>query len=131
MLKKILIVDDSAIARQEAIRALDGFESLEARDGMEGAELIEQRADLDLVVCDVNMPRMNGLEMLARVRGREANSKLKVVVLTTEGQPEMIREAKKLGAAGWLVKPFNPNQLRAVAKKLTDSSDVDKASVES
>lgn len=119
MNKKILVIDDSTTVRREVVNALSGFEVLEAVDGLEGAELIESRADISLAICDINMPKMNGIEMLERVRGKQANENLKIIMLTTEGQPGMIKKAKQLGAKGWVVKPFKPEQLCAAAKKLT------------
>jgi len=116
----ILIVDDSATVRQQVRLALTegGFEVVEARDGLEGAETIESRTDISLVICDVNMPRMNGLDMLERVKGGGQRADLPVVMLTTEGQPSLIKRAKKNGAKGWIVKPFQAAQLVAAARKL-------------
>lgn len=118
-MSKILIVDDSATVRQQVRLALvqNGFDVVEACDGQEGAEAIESRNDLKLVISDVNMPNMNGLEMLERVKAGGANANLPVVMLTTEGKPALIKRAKAAGAKGWLVKPFKADQLIAVAKK--------------
>jgi two-component system, chemotaxis family, chemotaxis protein CheY len=69
------------------------------------------------VLCDVNMPRSTGIEMLQKVQSTVRQRGIKFVMLTTEGQPGLIRQAKELGAAGWIVKPFNPGQLRALANK--------------
>jgi two-component system, chemotaxis family, chemotaxis protein CheY len=66
----------------------------------------------------VNMPRLNGLEMLERVKGGGKNPNLPVVMLTTEGQPQMIQKAKGFGAKGWIVKPFKPDLLVGAVKKL-------------
>jgi two-component system, chemotaxis family, chemotaxis protein CheY len=118
MRKKILIVDDSATVRREVSEALSAFEILEAADGAQGAELIETRADIDLAVCDINMPNLSGIEMLERVSGNAANKSLKIVMLTTEGQPSLIKRARELGAHGWVVKPFKKPQLLAAAQKL-------------
>jgi two-component system, chemotaxis family, chemotaxis protein CheY len=117
--KTVLVVDDSASVRREVSAALEGFDIVEASDGVEGAEAIEQREDLNLVICDVNMPRMTGIEMLERVKDRLSPGGVKVVMLTTEGQPKLIKRARELGAVGWIVKPFNPAQLLAAARKLT------------
>ena len=116
----VLIVDDSATVRQQVRLALSqgGFDVVEAKDGLEGAETIEGRSDISLVICDVNMPRMNGLDMLERVKGGGQRPGLPVVMLTTEGQPALIKRAKANGAKGWIVKPFQANQLVAAAKKL-------------
>lgn len=119
MSKKVLIVDDSASVRREVKAALEDFEVLEASDGLAGAETIEECDDIGLVICDINMPKMNGIDMLERIQSTAANDSLKVVMLTTEGQPALIKRARELGAKGWIVKPFNPTQLLAAARKLT------------
>jgi two-component system chemotaxis response regulator CheY len=118
--KKILVVDDSASVRQQVSNALvqAGFDVLEAVDGLDGAEKIEAGNDIAMVICDVNMPRLNGLEMLERVKGGGKNPNLPVVMLTTEGQPQMIQKAKGFGAKGWIVKPFKPDLLVGAVKKL-------------
>ena len=101
------------------VAALDEFQTLEACDGQQGAELLESRDDIVLAICDINMPNMTGVEMLERVQGRLANPGVQILMLTTEGQPAMIKQARTLGAKGWIVKPFNPQQLLAAARKLT------------
>lgn len=119
--KKILIIDDSATVRQQVRVALAGagFEVIEAADGVEGLEAITSREDLAAVLCDVNMPRMGGLQMLELVKARGRLRALPVVMLTTEGQPELVQQAKAVGAKGWIVKPFKPEQLVATMRKLT------------
>lgn len=121
MSKKILIVDDSATVRQQVGMALTqaGFAVLEAVDGVDGKEQIEKYNDISLVVCDVNMPRMNGLEMVTQVKAVERHANLPILMLTTEGDPSLIARAKKAGAKGWIVKPFNADLLVNAAKKLT------------
>lgn len=121
MAKKILVVDDSITVRQQVGMALSqaGFEILEAADGQDGLSAIEKESHLALVICDVNMPRMNGLEMLEAVKAKPAHADLKVIMLTTEGQAELVDRAKKAGAKGWIVKPFKTDLLVATAKKLT------------
>jgi two-component system, chemotaxis family, chemotaxis protein CheY len=122
MSKKIIIVDDSQTVRQQVGLALvqAGFEVAEAVDGLDGAALIDRTPDAAMVICDVNMPRMDGLEMLEAVRAKHAN--LPVVMLTTEGQPQLIERAKKAGAKGWIVKPFKADLLVAAVKKITGAS---------
>jgi two-component system chemotaxis response regulator CheY len=114
-MSKVLIVDDSIMVRRQVGMALTGagFHIVEACDGADALEKLAANADVGLVVCDVNMPRMNGLEFLEKVRAG-----LPVMMLTTDGQPELIRRAKELGAKGWLVKPFKPDLLVAAARKL-------------
>ena len=120
--KTILVVDDSPSVRQQVRLALAqaGFDVLEAKDGLDGAEQIEAANDnIAMVICDVNMPRMNGLEMVERVKGGGQRAALPIIMLTTEGQPALIKRAKAAGAKGWIVKPFKADQLVAAAKKLT------------
>jgi two-component system chemotaxis response regulator CheY len=117
---KIMIVDDSAIVRQQVSWALHeaGFEVVEAVDGQDAAEKIASQRDLGLLLCDVNMPRMSGLDLLASLAGRGSAPPFPVVMLTTDGHPELIARAKGLGAKGWMVKPVKPEILVATVKKL-------------
>jgi two-component system chemotaxis response regulator CheY len=119
--KKILIVDDSTTIRQQVKNALSGagFEVVEAADGVEGLEVISSRSDLAAVLCDVNMPRMGGLQMLEVVKESGRLATLPVVILTTEGQPKLVQQAKAVGARAWIVKPFKAEQLLATMRKLT------------
>ena len=124
MPKKVLIIDDSSSVRRQLSTALGnaGFVVLEAADGMDGAEQIRAETDLALVICDVNMPRMSGLDMLERLQHEIAQRQLPVVMLTTEGQPEAMTRAKKWGAKGWIVKPFKEQLLLGAVQKLTQSA---------
>src|SRR3954468_23401593 len=119
--KKVLVIDDSATVRRQvkAVLVPGGFEVLEACDGTEGAEAINGTADLTAVICDVNMPRMGGLEMLESIKSDPRHLALPVVMLTTEGQSELVQRAKLAGAKGWIVKPFKPELLLAAIRKLT------------
>jgi len=119
--KKILIIDDSATVRQQVRAALagNGFEIIEANDGVEGLQAITTCAELAAVICDVNMPRMDGLQMLKLVSSQGRLATLPVLMLTTEGQPALVKQAKDAGAKGWLVKPFKPEHLVATMHKLT------------
>jgi two-component system, chemotaxis family, chemotaxis protein CheY len=115
MSKKILVIDDSPAIRQQVSLCLSrsGFEIVEATDGRDALTKVDSCA---LAVCDVNMPGMNGIEFVKEMFQR--GSKMPIVMLTTEGRPELIAEAKKAGAKGWMVKPFKPEQLIAVVQKL-------------
>ena len=119
--KLILIVDDSAAVRQQVGMALGqaGFETVEAGDGREGASAVAKNPNIAMVISDVNMPNMNGLEMLSEIKKNTSNRALPILMLTTEGQPALIKQAKEAGAVGWIVKPFNASQLVATVKKLT------------
>ncbi len=119
-MKKVLVVDDSPTVRQQVARALmdSGFEVVEAGDGIEGITRIEADDAIAMVILDINMPRMNGLEMLDKIKTTERSSKLPVVMLTSEGQRSMIERAKQAGAKGWIVKPFKPELLLGAVRKL-------------
>jgi two-component system chemotaxis response regulator CheY len=118
---KILVIDDSLMVRQQVGRALTaaGFSMVEATDGVDALQKLASSPDTRLIVCDVNMPRMNGIEFLEQLNAN--HSAVPVVMLTTEGQPELIQRAKSLGAKGWIVKPFKPELLIAAVKKLAAS----------
>jgi len=118
MTTSILVIDDSMMVRKQVGNALraQGYAIVEAVDGVDALSKLEATPGTRLVVCDVNMPRMNGLEFLEQLSTRKLS--VPVVMLTTEGQPELIQRAKALGAVGWLVKPFKPELLLATAKKL-------------
>jgi two-component system chemotaxis response regulator CheY len=120
--KKILIIDDSATVRQQLRKALVGasFEVVEAADGVEGLDAIIGSQDLAAVLCDVNMPRMGGLEMLEMLNAKGKPPGLPIVMLTTEGQPALVQKAKAAGAKGWIVKPFKPELLLATIRKLAE-----------
>jgi two-component system, chemotaxis family, chemotaxis protein CheY len=118
--KKILVIDDSETIRQQVKQALaaTGYEIIEAVDGVDGLEKLRTVSGLDIALCDVNMPRMNGLEMIAEVQ--RTGPKIPILMLTTEGQPSLIRRARESGAKGWIVKPFKPELLVAAVTKLID-----------
>ncbi len=120
MSKKILVVDDSRTARQQVSLALAdaGYAIVEGVDGRDGLAKITGNADAALVICDVNMPDMSGLEMLAALRRDHPGVQVPVVMLTTEAQLELVQQAKQQGARGWIVKPFKPHMLVAAVRKL-------------
>src|SRR5688572_12394563 len=119
MAKKVAIVDDSRTARQQVKNALGdaGYEVVEAVDGSDGLRLAEETADLKLVICDINMPNMNGLDMLAKLVSK-FGSRLEYLMLSTEAEPALVQKAKQAGAKGWIVKPFKPDMLVSTVKKL-------------
>jgi two-component system chemotaxis response regulator CheY len=118
--KKVLVVDDSVTVRQQVSQVLTrvGFEVLEAADGLIGADVIDGDSTISVVICDINMPRMNGIEMLVTVKSHAKNAALPILMLTTDGQPALIKKAKEAGARGWIVKPFSPAQLVTAVQKL-------------
>lgn len=120
MESKVLVVDDSMMVRQQVKRALAsaGFDVVEAVDGLDALEKARSTSDLSFVICDVNMPRMSGLDFLEALRKEEQFKELPVVMLTTEAQADLVARSKALGARGWIIKPFKADLLVAAAKKL-------------
>ena len=120
-MKKVLVVDDSPTIRQQATFILnkEGYEVIEAKDGEEGLETIKQNTDLAFVISDINMPNMNGLEMLGKMREIEAYNHIPIFMLTTESDPAKIGIAKSKGANGWMVKPFEPKVLIEILSNFT------------
>jgi two-component system, chemotaxis family, chemotaxis protein CheY len=118
-MKKILVVDDSATVRQQVGMALQqaGYTVVEAGDGVEGLQMLE-KGGISMVICDVNMPRMSGLDMLEKLKSDQRHASLPVVMLTTEGHPGLVERAKKAGAKGWIVKPFKAELMIAAVGKL-------------
>ena len=119
-MKKVLVVDDAAIIRSEVARVLGsaGFSVLEAGDGAAGLDVSRKNLDLSLIVLDVNMPIMGGLDMLDRLQEDARTAAIPVMLLTTEGQEALIVRAKKAGAKGWLVKPAKPEILLKAVERL-------------
>jgi two-component system chemotaxis response regulator CheY len=122
--KKILVIDDSETIRQQVKHALasTGYEIIEAVDGVDGLEKLSTMGDLDMALCDVNMPRMNGLDMIAELQ--RTGRTIPILMLTTEGQPSLIKRAREAGAKGWIVKPFKPELLVAAVVKLVEPRPV-------
>ena len=119
--KTILIVDDSVAVRQVVSMALiaAGFTMVQAVDGQEGVTMVDLNRSIDLVISDINMPKLNGIELLEQVKGKPENQALPVLMLTTEGQTSLVKRAKELGAVGWIVKPFKADQLVQTVERLT------------
>jgi two-component system chemotaxis response regulator CheY len=117
---KVLIVDDSLTVRQQVMAALSpaGFEVLEAENGYQALERLKSMT-FALMICDVKMPEMGGLELLEKVRSSGVGAVPPIVMLTSEGRADLIDRAKKAGARGWLVKPIKSDQLLAVVRKMT------------
>src|ERR1035438_10050821 len=118
-MKQVLTVDDSASVRQMVSFTLRkaGYGVMEAVDGKQGLEKAGGQK-FDLVITDLNMPVMDGIEMTARMRKLPGYSFTPILMLTTESQPEKKDAGRKAGATGWIVKPFQAEQLIAVVQKL-------------
>jgi two-component system chemotaxis response regulator CheY len=117
--KTIMTVDDSASLRQMVQFVLrdGGYEVIEAVDGVDALAKLKGR-ELDLILSDINMPNMTGLELTRRLRAMPEYKFVPIVLLTTESHAEKKQEGKAAGATGWIVKPFTPDQLLAVVKKV-------------
>ncbi|KYF68921.1 response regulator [Sorangium cellulosum] len=121
MPRKILLVEDSSTVRQQVGMLLQGagYGTLEADNGRDAvAAVAASKGDLAMIIADVNMPVMNGIEMIQSLRDRNLAAGVPILMLTTEGQPELIEKARKAGAKGWIIKPFKPDLLLAAVKKL-------------
>lgn len=115
----ILAVDDSASIRGLVSSVLKsaGHQVHVANDGMHGLE-VAKKERVSLVIVDVNMPRMNGLELVSALRKEPHYARVPILVLTTETSAEKKSQAKAAGATGWLVKPFKADSLTATVKKV-------------
>jgi two-component system chemotaxis response regulator CheY len=119
MASKILAVDDSASMRQMVQITLKGagYLVIQAADGVEALEYARQHS-VDLVLTDVNMPRMDGIALVKELRTLPAYRYTPMLVLTTESSQEKKSQGKQAGATGWIVKPFNPEQLLATIARV-------------
>lgn len=115
----ILVVDDSVSIRQSVRFILEqsGYTVHEAADGAEGLKSLGEHK-VDLVITDVNMPNMDGMTMVKKIRETDGIKFVPILVLTTESQGSVIEEGKKAGATGWIVKPFNDEKLIETIKKV-------------
>jgi two-component system chemotaxis response regulator CheY len=120
MARNALIVDDSTSMRQLVVQTLRsvGFTATEAADGKEALDKIKTVSAIDLVVTDLNMPVMDGLTLVQKLRALGAFKYTPILMLTTETRADYKTKAKEAGATGWLVKPFDPKQLIAVVQRI-------------
>jgi two-component system chemotaxis response regulator CheY len=119
MTKRILTIDDSKTIRDMLkLTLLDaGFEVLQAVDGQDGVDVFGKEP-VDLVITDINMPKMDGYEVIRHIRGRSEHKSTPILVLTTESELEKRNIAREAGATGWMVKPFDPEQMVATINKV-------------
>lgn len=119
MSASILTVDDSASIRLTTRVALSnaGYTITEAVDGMDGIDKLNG-GQFDLIVTDLNMPKMDGLTMIRELRKMPAHMGVPVIFLTTESDNDLKQQAKAAGATGWLTKPFDPESLVKIVRKV-------------
>jgi two-component system chemotaxis response regulator CheY len=122
MPKKILIVDDSAAIRQSIsfILQQEGYETIEAQDGLDGLSVAGSLQGVDLIITDVNMPNLDGIGFIRKLRELPAYKFTPILVLTTESQGSKMNEGKEAGATGWIVKPFNADKLIGIVRKVAE-----------
>lgn len=120
MTKRIMIIDDSPSLRGMVKLSLvdSGYEVLEACDGVDALEKLEKEGKVSLMICDVNMPRMDGLTFVKKVKEKAEHKFSPIVMLTTEASATLVAQGREAGAKAWMVKPFQPAQLLSVIQKL-------------
>ncbi len=115
----IMTVDDSPSMRMLLKAALTdlGYQVLEAEDGVQALERLGG-VEPDLLITDINMPRLDGFGLIEKVREQDRHRNLPILVLTTESSDEKKQRARSAGATGWIVKPFHPDKLAAAIRRV-------------
>lgn len=118
-MKTIMIADDSASVRMMVMFTLGdvGFEIVEADNGNDALKKME-RTHVDILITDVNMPGLDGISLVRKVREIQSYKSLPILMLTTETDPGKKMEGQRAGATGWIVKPFNPEELISAVKRV-------------
>ncbi|GHA25680.1 response regulator [Devosia pacifica] len=116
---RVLTVDDSRtiLAMLNHTLSSAGFEVLQASDGREGLDVLTREA-VDVVITDINMPVMDGIEFIRQVRGTGSFNSLPILILTTETSQDKREQGKAAGGTGWIVKPFDPQKLISVINRV-------------
>ncbi len=118
-MKKVLYVDDARSLRKLVNQVLrEHYELTFAENGLEGLQAVEKQK-FDVILSDINMPVMTGLEFLEKLRQHPNGKYTPTLMLTTEASEEMKAEGKRLGATGWIVKPFNPSKLISAIERVS------------
>ncbi len=118
--KTVMIVDDSASIRKVvdiALRA-EGFATRAAVDGADALEQLQSSTDIDAILCDMNMPGLDGLGFIGRLRLNDDHRFTPVIMLTTEAAEQHIHRARAVGVSGWVEKPFNADQLLGAVRRV-------------
>jgi two-component system chemotaxis response regulator CheY len=121
MSKRILTIDDSKTIRDMLMLTLAeaGFDVVQAVDGQDGLDVLgKETAPIDVIITDINMPRMDGYEVIRNLRRDPAHKSTPILVLTTESDADKKNLAREAGATGWMVKPFDPDRLVATVRKV-------------
>jgi two-component system chemotaxis response regulator CheY len=117
----VLTVDDSKTMRDMLRLALTGagHTVVQADDGVHGVKVLNQHPDVDVIITDINMPRMDGYGFIEEVRRHPLSRATPILVLTTESEPAKKQRARDAGATGWIVKPFDPEKLVAAIRRVS------------
>ncbi len=120
MSKTVLIIDDSSSLRGLVKLSLTraGYQVIEACDGRDGLAQVDKAAKIHIIVCDVNMPHMDGISFVQNLKQHAKHKFIPVIMLTTEGDTVKMQQAKAAGARAWVMKPFNPPELLDAIAKL-------------
>ncbi len=123
MLKKVLVIDDSALIHQMYKMVLMRYKCdiLDALNGQDGIDKLVKNPDTDLILLDINMPLMNGLEFIKKVKELGSYDNIPIVIVSTEGKEEDTMRGIALGAKGYVKKPFQPSDLHALIEKIYPS----------
>ena len=117
---RVLAIDDSRTIRNLVRKAMEdaGFDCTTADDGVDGVERFAE-VDPDVVITDINMPRLDGFGVIDAIRGGATNRTVPILVLTTESAEELKARARRAGATGWIVKPFEDTAIVSVVRRVT------------
>jgi len=120
MSKTVLLIDDSEVFRKIVRVYLKNanFEILESGDGQQGLDLLESGQKVNLIVCDVNMPNMDGLTFIKKIKEHPKLKFTPIIMLTTESEEDKKRQGMEAGVKAWLVKPFSPEELLKAINKI-------------
>lgn len=120
MLKKVLVIDDSALIHQMYKMVLMRYrcEIVDAMNGQDGLDKLAQHQDVNLILLDINMPVMNGIEFIKKVNELDAYSAIPIIMVSTEGKEEDTLRGLALGAKGYVKKPFQPSDLHVIIEKI-------------
>ena len=124
MLKKVLVVDDSALIHQMYKMVLMRYrcQIINALNGQEGLDKLEKNPDVSMMLVDINMPLMNGLEFIQKVKALGKYDNIPIVIVSTEGKEEDTQRGIALGASGYVKKPFQPSDLHILIAKFFGST---------
>jgi len=120
--KKVLVVDDSKLLHRMFEMMLRQYPLVHAYDGREALDRLAENKDVDLILLDINMPRMNGLEFLAEIKKQAQYASIPVVIITTEGSEDDTHRGLEAGASAYVKKPFRNEELLGVINRLSAST---------